>query len=180
MPPLEFIHQYFNAEKKESLLFIILGVLAIVGSILLFAIGKTNFYKGMAIPFILVGLIHVVVGYTVYKKSDGQRVDISYKYGINGGNIPAEEQQRMDVVMKNFVVYRYTEIALAIVGLGLVFVFKNNIEKSFWYGLGMALAIEALFTLGLDYFAERRGHNYLKGFEQKNMQTSSSLNPNSK
>ncbi len=180
MVEVQFIHQYFNAEKKESVLFIIMGIIAIIVAILFFVLGKTNFFKGLAIPCILIGLLHIVVGYSVYKRSDEQRKDIAYTYSMANGQASTEEVTRMQAVMKNFVVYRYTEIALALVGIVLIFLYRTNIDKQFWYGFGMALAIEALLTLGLDFFAERRGHVYVKKLTEKPSISSSNINPNIK
>jgi hypothetical protein len=178
MVEVQFIHQYFNAEKKESMLFMLVGIIAVIIAILFFVLGKTNFYKGLAIPCVLIGLIHIVVGYSVYKRSDEQRKDIAYKYSITNGQAPTEEVARMQTVMKSFITYRYTEIALAIVGIVLVFLFRTHIDKQFWYGFGIALAIEALLTLGLDFFAERRGHVYVKKLTENPSVSTSAMNPN--
>jgi membrane-bound ClpP family serine protease len=70
------------------------------------------------------------------------------------------ELPRMEKVMKNFVVYRWMEIAFIIAGLVLIFLFRLNPDRSFWYGLGIALAIQGALMLGADYFAEKRGEVY--------------------
>jgi hypothetical protein len=161
------IEKYFNAEKNESLLFIIIGVAAIMLAIVFFFYLKTNWYKGAAIPFMVVGLMHLVVGFTVYKRSDGDRIRITYAYDMNPGDLTTKEIPRMELVNKNFIIYRYTEIALLLVGLLLYYYFKGNINKSFWAGLGLALCIEASISLGADYFAEKRATvytNQLKAF----------------
>ena len=62
--------------------------------------------------------------------------------------------------MKNFVTYRWVEIAFLITGVILIFLFKSNPDKPFWYGLGIALFIQAMMMLGADYFAEKRGKVY--------------------
>ena len=68
---------------------------------------------------------------------------------------------RMKTVMKNFVFYRWVEIAFIIAGLVLIFLYKSNVDKAFWYGLGLALTIQAAIMLGADYFAENRGEVYV-------------------
>jgi len=72
----------------------------------------------------------------------------------------------MKTVMKNFVIYRWVEIAFIIAGLVLIFLFRSNPDKSFWYGFGVALAIQAIFMLGADYFAEKRGEVYTSHLEE--------------
>lgn len=161
---LNFIHKYFIAEKQESLLFLIVGIVAIGLAIVFFFFIKSNpsFYKGMAWPLLVVGLIQVVVGYTVYARSDIQRQDVSYKMGLEPKRfIQEEEGPRMKKVMVNFVYYRYVEIGLVIAGLVLVFLYRNRPEREFWFGLGITLALQAIIMLGADYFAEKRGAAYV-------------------
>jgi ABC-type xylose transport system permease subunit len=142
------------------MLFMLLGILAITLAIVFFFVFKTNMHKGAAIPFLLVGVIHLVVGFTVYKRSDADRTRNVYALDMNPSKFKTDELPRMQVVNKNFVVYRYTEIALAILGILFFFLFRGNTDKQFWYGLGWALAIEAIVSLGADFFAERRANVY--------------------
>lgn len=44
------IEKYFIAEKSESMLFLVFGLIAISLSIFFFSYLKTNFYKGAAVP----------------------------------------------------------------------------------------------------------------------------------
>jgi uncharacterized membrane protein YbhN (UPF0104 family) len=159
------IEKYFNAEKSESLLFLGIGVAGIIAAIIFFFVLKTSFYKGAAIPLILVGLLLGVVGFTVYKRSDGDRVRNVYAYDMNPGELKQKEIPRMKAVMKNFVVYRYVEIILALMGIVLFFYFKNNEAQQLWKGFGLTLTIMAVLALGADYFAEKRGHIYMNGLD---------------
>lgn len=160
------IEKYFNAEKGESFIFMAIGILGIIAAIIFFFVVKTNFYKGAAVPLVLLGLLLGVVGFTVYRSSDKQRVDNVYAYDMNPGALNTREIPRMEVVMKNFVVYRYLEIALAIAGIFLFIYFRNNLDKQFWAGLGIGLFIMSILALGADYFAEKRGHIYLNGLKE--------------
>ncbi|MEP6711336.1 MAG: hypothetical protein ABJA37_02915 [Ferruginibacter sp.] len=160
------IEKYFIAEKNESLLFIIIGIAAIALAVLFFFFIKTNWYKGAAIPFFIVGLLHLVVGYTVYKRSDADRQQNVYAYDMNPSLLKAKEIPRMEKVNTSFIIYRYTEIFLLIAGLALFLYFKNDSSKTFWVGLGVALAIEAAISLGADYFAATRAQVYTKGLKE--------------
>jgi MFS family permease len=159
------IEKYFNAEKQESLLFVGIGLAAIIAAIVIFFFLKTPFYKGAAIPLVLVGLLLGVVGFNVYKRSDEDRKRNVYAYDLNPQELKEKELPRMQVVMKNFIIYRYTEIALAIIGIGMFFYFRNDETRYFWKGFGLGLTIMALLALFADYFAEKRGHVYIKGVE---------------
>lgn len=157
------IEKYFNSEKQESLLFIIIGAAGILTALIFFFACKTNFYKGAAIPLFAIGLLLGIVGFTVYKRSDDDRIRNVYAYSMTPSDLKNKELPRMQIVMKNFIVYRYTEIALALFGMALFFYFRENANAVFWKGFGSALAIMALIALAADYFAEKRGAVYIKG-----------------
>ncbi len=156
------IEKYFLAEKQESLLFLIVGIIGIILA-LVFFFSKTNFYKGAAVPLLTIGLLMGVAGYTVYARSDSDRKRNVYAYDMNPAEIKEKEIPRMEKVMKNFVIYRYVQITLLLLGIGLFYYFNNNELQIFWKGFGITLAIMALITLSADYFAEKRGDEYLKG-----------------
>jgi hypothetical protein len=162
---LSFIYRYFIAEKQESLLFLAIGIVAIVLAVICWFFIKTNpaFYKGVAIPLIAIGLIQCIVGYTVYSRTDKQKTDIAYNIGMEPvAYIKQTELPRMQTVMKNFILYRWVEIAFIITGLILIFLFRTNPARAFWYGFGIALAIQSVLMLGADYFAEKRGKVYVE------------------
>jgi uncharacterized membrane protein len=157
------IEQYFVGEKQESLLFLGIGIVALVLATAFFFFVKTPFYKGMAIPLLLVGALLGVVGFTVYKRSDADRIRNVYAYDLNRLELKTKELPRMETVMRSFVVYRYTEIVLALIGIALWVYFRNDADRIFWKGLGLGLALMALLALGADYFAEKRGRTYIDG-----------------
>jgi hypothetical protein len=73
----------------------------------------------------------------------------------------------MEKVMSNFVIFRYAEIALIILGMALMY---SSMNDTFWRGIGLGLFIQASIVLCLDFFAERRGYHYieyLKEFSEK-------------
>jgi drug/metabolite transporter (DMT)-like permease len=160
------IEKYFNAEKAESLLFLGIGVAGIILAVVFWFVFKSPVYQGAVLPLLLIGLLLVVVGFTVYKRCDADRIRNVYAYDMNPAELKEKEIPRMEVVMKNFILYRYTEIALALIGLFLLFYFRNQAAQQFWSGLGMGLFCMALLALGADYFAEKRGHIYMKGLTE--------------
>jgi hypothetical protein len=156
------IEQYFIVEKQESLLFLAIGIAGVALAIAFWFFVKTPFYKGMAIPLLLVGLMLGIVGFTVYQRSNADRIRVVYALDMDPAAIGEKELPRMETVMKNFVVYRYVEILLALTGIALGMVFWKNPDRLFWKGMGLGLAIMAITALGADYFAEKRGHHYIK------------------
>jgi uncharacterized membrane protein len=157
------IERYFIAEKTAGLVFLCLGIAAIILA-LVFCFGlKTNFYKGAAIPLAAVGIIMATIGFTIHQRSDADRIRNTYAYDMNPGELKNKELPRMEKVMKNFVVIKYVEVALFIIGIFLLFYYKNNSAYIFWKGFGISLAIMALVALGADYAAEKRSRAYTNG-----------------
>lgn len=159
------IEKYFIAEKQESLVFMIIGAAAFIIALIGIFVWKIQCWKGASIPLIVIALIQIVVGHTVYARSDKQRIDMVYAFDMNPDKLKNEELPRMQVVNRNFIIYRWVEIALLIAGAVLAFMYKGNADKQFWFGLGIALALQAAIMLGADYFAEQRALNYTKGIE---------------
>ena len=159
------IEKYFMAEKQESLLFVLIGIAGMVSAIVFFFFLKSSFYKGAAIPALLIGLLLAVVGFTVYKRSDDDRKRNVYAYDLNPADLKDKELPRMKVMMKNFVIYRYTEIFLLLLGAALYVYFIKDIANDFWRGFGLALAVMSLLALTADFFAEKRGRTYTRGIE---------------
>lgn len=168
------IEKYFIAEKQESLLFLILGIIAIVTAIVLLIMVKNNFWRGFAIPLIAIGLVQAIVGFNVYKRSDADRVRVVYAHDLNPYDLKTKELPRMQKVIKNFIVYRWVEIAFLAIAIILIVLYKNNavVENSwkgnaFAYGLGVALAIQSVNALVSDFFAEKRAAIYTQLLQQK-------------
>jgi drug/metabolite transporter (DMT)-like permease len=154
------IEKYFVAEKQESLLFLFIGLIAIITAIAFFFFLKTNFCKGAAVPLVVIGIIQFSVGFTIYKRSDADRIRNVYSFDMDPGELEQRELPRMEKVIKNFVIYRWCEVGLILIGILLILMFRLNTGKSFFFGMGIALVLQAFLMLGADYFAERRAHEY--------------------
>jgi len=151
------VEKYFVGEKSESYIFILIGVIAFVMALYFFFALKTSFWKGVAIPFIIVALLEFIVGYTIVTRSSKDIIRVQ-SYIINEPQkIQMDEIPRMETVLRNFVIYRYVEIALIILGIVLMY---SSMNDTFWRGIGLGLFIQASIVLSLDFFAERRGHIY--------------------
>lgn len=156
---MDQIRNYFIAEKYESLLFVFTGIIAIGCGVYFLSIVKKPFTTGMAFPLIIVALIQLTVGFTVYFRSpkDLHRIEQLAQKDVT--QLKTSEITRMEVVMRNFLIYRYIEIVLMIMGLILMFAFDNN---DLLKGIGIGLFMQATLMLTLDFFAERRGADYLQ------------------
>ena len=160
------IEKYFNAEKEESRVFLTIGITAFMLALIYILVLKTGFYMGAAIPLLLLGLLLAVVGYTVLRRSDKDRIRNVYAYDMNPAELKDKELPRMKKVMRNFILFRWLEIFLFLAGAGIYIYFIRDFTNDFWRGFGLALAVMALIALMADYFAEKRGRVYTKGLEE--------------
>jgi multidrug transporter EmrE-like cation transporter len=156
---MEQITKYFNAEKNESILFILVGIISIILSIYILAKVKQPFYNGMAYPLITIALIQLIVGGSVYLRSPKDIIRLENILQVEKSKIQTEEIPRMQAVMKNFALYKWLEISLIVVGIIMFFYFQPT---SILRGIGLGLFIQAGFMLLLDFFAESRGRIYLE------------------
>lgn len=159
MKAMNQVLKYFNAEKNESILFIIIGVTAIMLSVYFLLKLKQPFYNGLSYALIAIALVQLTVGFTVFLRSPKDIIRVEQIIETEITKIETEEIPRMKNVMKNFVTYRWVEIVLAIIGIILFFFFQ---PLTLWKGVGLGLAIQAILMLGLDFFAENRGKIYLE------------------
>ena len=160
---MENIQMYFNAERAESLVFIAIGIIASVAGIYFFFFLKKPFYTGMAWPLIIIAVIQLFVGGAVFIRSPKDIARVEIMFSTNHQALTTEEIPRMETVMKNFVVYRWVEIALAAVGVILIL---TQMFGSMGKGIGTGLLIQSLLMLAADYFAMKRGQLYLDWLQE--------------
>jgi heme/copper-type cytochrome/quinol oxidase subunit 4 len=157
------IEKYFLAEKTLTLIFMVLGAIAIIAALVFFFVMKTSWYKGAAIPFLLIGILQLAASYTVFKKADSDRKSLVYAYDMNPSLLKEKELPRMEKVSSAFKILLVTEIVLIVIGLGLFLYFKNDSGKAFWIGLGLALTAEGAITFIADLMAKKRADTYTEG-----------------
>jgi hypothetical protein len=151
---------YFAAEKQESLFFITIGIIAFIVSFYLFKTGSP--YKGIMYPLILIAIIQLAVGGTVFFRTDNQLAALNILLQDDPQAYKSAELSRMGTVIKSFRVYKGVEIILLFLGIILTFLFR---EKDVWYFIGIGLIIQSSLMLVLDLFAEKRAHDYLRFVE---------------
>ena len=153
---INHMSSYFSAEKQESLIFLAVGLVAIGISIWLWMNGHR--LKSMAYPLVAIALMQMVVGGSIYLRTDTQLSTLSAQLQTNPAALKAEETTRMQTVMSNFSIYKAVEMVLLIVGVGMIaFLQRHDVAA----GIGVGLVLQAAFTLTLDIFAEARGADYL-------------------
>jgi len=153
--------EYFTAEKQESLMFMAVGLLAIAVAVWLWANGHR--LRFMAVPLVVIALMQMVVGTTVYLRTETQLKGLITQSQSAPAQFKQDEVSRMQTVMKNFNIYKTIEMALLILGVCLIgFLQRFDVAA----GVGAGLVLQAAFTLALDMFAEARGQEYIAVLER--------------
>lgn len=159
---LQALETYFAAEKAESLIFLGLGICAIVVAALALWRGRDPLFKGLAIPLLLVGAIQVGVGATIFVRTDAQVVALKAQYQADPAAFKTQELARMKAVREGFVVYKAIEIAF--IAIGLVLALLPSLHR-FWRGIGLGMLLQGALMLPADLAAEDRTDAYLQAIQ---------------
>lgn len=152
----ETILNYFTAEKQESLLFMLIGVAAIALSLYLWKAGSQ--YKGRMYPLVSIALIQIVVGSTVYFRTDEQVRTLTQQMKEAPVEFRSDELARMKKVNESFALYKVIEIALLTIGIFMSFYFAGN---STLYSAAIGLIAQSSLMFVADLFAEHRAMHYV-------------------
>ena len=150
------ISVYFRAEKHESALFVVVGLCALGASGWLLRNGGP--YRGMIVPLAAVALIQLVVGGSVWLRTDAQLARLLEQAKAGPPEYQRVELARMNQVMANFRAYKAIEIAVLLVGITLALAFPH---RPGLYAAGIGCIIQGALMLVLDLFAEQRGRAYI-------------------
>lgn len=159
---VDVMTEYFRGEKLEALVFILpLGLASMVFGIWLLTDAKEAFFRGVAGPFLVLGLALTITGATVGFRTPAQVERLSAAFVAQPEQTRVEENARMAKVNNAWSTYLTTWASFAVVGLVLRFVLKNELGR----GIGTALVFFAGVGLLIDGFAERRAHPYTRALE---------------
>jgi hypothetical protein len=148
---------YFVGEKQESVLFMLAALMAIGLALWLWTYGHR--LRWMALPLVVVALMQLVVGVTIFARTDVQLAKLSMQFVSAPAEFKQAETERMQTVMANFKLYKAVELLLLVLGACLIAFFSKWDAAT---AIGIGLVLQASFTLALDLFAEARGEAYLR------------------
>lgn len=157
----QIIRDYFSGEKSEAALILLAGVLALAAAIWLWLWIREPFARGLAAALLLTAALGLGVGGAVYFRTDGQVRDLVDLHEIEPARFAREEGPRIRQVVTSFGVYRIFYAAAVL--LALAFVFIGG--KPLFHGLAVGLLILAALGFTIDFYAEARAVNYVRGLE---------------
>ena len=156
------IQIYFQGEKIEALVFILpIGLLSLVFGAWLLSDNPSSFGKGVAIPFLLMGLLMSTVGGVVGFRTPSQASGIVRAMEVNPQAGVQAEIDRMTKVNNAWHLYLVMWGLFGAAGLLMRFATSSD----FLRGMGIALVFIAGVGLLVDGFAERRTHPYVDALQ---------------
>lgn len=158
------IEKYFIAEKQAALFFLIFGVVVIVVVLALFFLVKSPLAKGASFTLLFFALIQVLVGFTIYTRSDKDRVNIVYALDMNPQVLKDKELPRIVKVNKQFTIYKTVAVVFIVAALLLILFFNN--KNLLIVGMGIGLLVQSLAIFMADYFAHKRAIHYQQLLEK--------------
>jgi hypothetical protein len=160
---LESMILYFQGEKLEALIFILpLGLLCMIFGGWLLSEGQQGFAKGIALPFLVLGLLLTVVGSTVGFRTPSQVAALQAAYQVTPDATLQAEKERMAKVNSAWPVYLTFWIAFGVIGFAL----RLFNPSEFFNGLAVALVFFAGVGLLFDGFADRRAQIYTQAIQE--------------
>jgi hypothetical protein len=152
----QILESYFQGEKIEALVFILpIGLLCIVFAVWMLVEGG-SFHRGVAIPFVIMGLVMSIVGGVVGYRTPEQVRELRAEFAIRPDSAQQREIARMQRVNDAWPRYLVIWVIFGVAGLALRLLFNSD----FLQGLGIALVFFSGVILMIDGFAERRAKVY--------------------
>lgn len=157
MKLIEAMNSYFQGEKIEALVFILpIGLLCLVFGGWLVSDQHGGFARGVAVPFLLMGLVMTGVGGVVGFRTPTQVEKLQTAIADSPGPALQAERARVTRINGAWAKYLFIWAAFGVIGLALRFATRGD----FTQGLGIALVFFSGVGLLVDGFAERRAHAY--------------------
>lgn len=150
------IVRYFQAEKSESVLFVLAAALAVLISI--FLLNSASEYRWMAAPLLVIAVLQAVVGGTVLLRTNQQVSRLTDQLDSDPLDYRAQELARMARVQANFRLYKAIEVALVLGGVALTHLLRSRMS---WYSIGVGCIAQGALMLVFDLVAEHRAEVYV-------------------
>ncbi len=152
--------EYYAAEKREALVFLVVGLFTVVVAILL-ARGAV-LERAMGYPLVAVGLVQLAVGGVGQVRAGRKLAAVEAALARDEEACRGAEIPRMRRVIAGFRLYQTIEIALLALGLALTFGLR---ARPALHALGIGLVVQSSVMILLDRLAQRRAARYAAALE---------------
>jgi hypothetical protein len=155
------IEAYFRGEKIEAALILLAGLVCLGLALWLWFSVREPFARGLAASLMVTAMLGLGVGGGVYLRTDAQVRHLQQLERTNPAQFAAAEGPRIRQVVRSFGLYRIGYAIAAIVALVFVFL----VGTPLYHGLAVGLLVLAGLGFTIDYYAEARSVEYLRGLE---------------
>lgn len=158
---LPHILKYFRAEKDAGLYLLVIG-----GFFLLLGVGiwvSRSRIRATAIPLATIAIVELIVGATMYLRTDKQIDTITGLYYSDRAAYQQRETARMESVMSGLRIYKIIEAATIVAGLAMLAAYR---KRSAVAAAGVGLVVQASLLLVFDLIASQRAQTYLEALRQ--------------
>jgi hypothetical protein len=153
------IQKFYNAQKAQSLLFLVIGSFSTVLSIYFFIASINTISLGFAIPFFVFGLTQTILGFKTFMKTNSERQFVMHSAKENTQQIITIEIPKINKILTNYNRKNYIFLGLNAISILLFTVFANTPMVK---GIGLALFVQSLIHISSLYFENNRSQIYFK------------------
>lgn len=153
------MRSYFEQEKTAAL--IGMGGAVVAGGTGGYLVTQGDLSKGIGYSLIGIGAIGLVVGGTVYLRTDSQLEKLEKQLETNPLDYKKFEGARMQRVVTQFTILKIAELSILAGGVTTAIVGATQ-KADLTTGIGIGLGIDAVLLLLFDYFADARATTYLR------------------
>jgi len=157
------LQTYFAGEKSEAVLIMLAGAACLAGALLLWFWVREPFAKGLAAALLIVATLGLVVGGSVYFRTDAQVRDLTELRRTDSVRFAAQEDPRIRQVVRSFGWYRIGYAIAVLAALVLVFA----LGRPWHHGMAVGLLLLAALGFTIDFYAERRAVAYVEALESQ-------------
>jgi hypothetical protein len=152
------VSAYFGREKLAARLFLGFGIASVAGGAALIS-RPDAFTRGAGYTMASIGVLQAVAATAYHFSIDARVAKLHARIAQEPEAFHRDESARVRGVVSRFAIFRYTELALMIAGVGLAAAGEVN-GKPLMKGIGLGLGVEAFVFLALDQIAEHSAHRY--------------------
>lgn len=153
------ILKFYKAQKAHGLLFIFIGFIASIISLLLVINVNNIFSNGLIIPLFIFGVLQFYFGVNTFKNTP---IHLLLVQEFVKENIASMSNIEIPFIHKEILFQKkMINSCLFLIALAVLFIFIFN-NTLFLQGFGIGLFIQSLIVITANYFAEQRSQIYLK------------------
>ncbi len=159
--------EWTKAEMLSSSFFVLFGVMFVLGSAGFWKLGKTELAKAYTVPFLVAGILLLVIGLGIFFQSYGRVTSFPRAFDSDPQAFLASELARAEAVLAQYKVAVFRVIPLLIVLCAILYLV---LDGPIWRASFVSAMIMLALILVVDTNANQRLEGYqkaLKSFADK-------------